>query len=141
MIEVHKSEVKEYQGPHFVKNPYFLSVFTPWFRHEMCILRTGNMSIFELFVFWYFYCPARLLKGHKSPIQVDLRTCFSKKPDFSVFFHTFQYKIRQNQTNRFPHLFHKVLVNNFLHTIVPWGLKHVCKISKRVCFIDIKVTR
>ena len=62
-----------------------------------------------------------------------------KKPDFSVFFNTIQYKMRQNQTNRFPHLFHKVPVNNFCSITFHWPTEHVVKISKGVYFSDIKV--
>ena len=47
----------------------------------------------------------------------------------------------QYQTNRFPHLFHKVLGANFLNTTFVWPTGHMVKMCKGAYFIDIKVTR
>ena len=77
----------------------------------------------------------------KKSITVGLEAVFVKKRDFFLFFNTFLYKMMQYQTNRFPHLFHKVLGANFLHTTFVWPTGHMVKICKGAYFIDIKVTR
>ena len=107
----------------------------------MRIFRTGNESIINMGVLQYFVCPAKVVKADKSSVKNDPGALFVEKPDFSVFFNTFQYKMTQNQTDRFPHLFHKVPVANFLHRTFYWPPGHMVKICKGVLFIDIKVTR
>ena len=45
----------------------------------------------------------------------------------------------QYQTNRFPHLFHKVLGADFLHTTFYWPSRHRVKICKGAYFRNIKL--
>ena len=45
----------------------------------------------------------------------------------------------QYQTNRFPHLFHKILGDNFLQTTVFWPTGHMVKICKDAYFSNIKL--
>ena len=77
----------------------------------------------------------------KKSKTVGLEAVSVKNRYFLLFFNTFLYKMMQYQTNRFPHLFHKVLGANFLHTTFYWPTGHMVKICKGAYFINIKVTR
>ena len=65
------------------------------------------------------------------------RSCFCQNRYFLLFFNTFLYKMMQYQTNRFPHLFHKVLGADFLHTTFYWPSRHRVKICKGAYFATL----
>ena len=102
-------------------------------------MRTGNDSNFDQVISLYTFYPCKVTKTQKKSITVGLEAVFVKKRDFFLFFNTFLYKMMQYQTNRFPHLFHKVLGADFLHTTFYWPSRHRVEICKGAYFRNIKL--